>query len=103
MSDPAGPDRSAIIQALNRVEDPKSGQGLTRAGMVRGLTISGGRVAFMLEVAPQDIDRYRAVRDAAEEVLAHVPGVETAQVILTAETGANTPPPRIEDNQLSLF
>src|SRR5690349_20856723 len=91
MSEAEGPDRSAIIQALNKVADPKSGQGLTRAGLVQGLTIRGGRVAFMLEVAPADIDAYRRVRDEAEEVLAHVPGVETAQVILTSQAAPAEP------------
>jgi ATP-binding protein involved in chromosome partitioning len=91
MSEAAGPDRSEIIQALNKVADPKTGQGLTRAGLVQGLTIRGGRVAFMLEVAPSDIDAYRRTRDEAEEVLAHVAGVETAQVILTSQAAPAEP------------
>jgi ATP-binding protein involved in chromosome partitioning len=47
----------------------------------------------MLEVPSADIDAYRAVRDAAEEAMAHVSGVETAQVVLTAE--AAPPPPQL--------
>jgi ATP-binding protein involved in chromosome partitioning len=85
MSEPAGPERSTIIAALDQVVDPKSGQGLAKAGLVRGLSIRGARVAFMLEVPSADIDLYRRVRDDAEEALAHVSGVETAQVVLTAE------------------
>src|SRR5678815_623814 len=94
MSEPAGPDRNAILAALDQVIDPKSGKGLTTAGLVRGLVLRGGRVAFMLEVAPADIDIYRRVRDQAEEVLAESDGVETAQVVLTTELQApSTPPP----------
>src|SRR3954466_12841671 len=94
MSEPAGPDRNAILAALDQVIDPKSGQGLTSAGLVRGLVLRGGRVAFMLEVAPADIDAYRRVRDRAEEVLAELDGVEIAQVVLTTEVQApSTPPP----------
>jgi ATP-binding protein involved in chromosome partitioning len=52
---------------------------------VRGLSIRGSRVVFMLEVPAGDIDLYRPVRDQAEEALALVDGVETAQVVLTAE------------------
>lgn len=85
MSEPAGPDRTAILEALDRVIDPKSGQGLTSAGLVRGLVLRGGRAAFMLEVAPTDIELYRLVRDRAEAVLAGAAGVETAQVVLTTE------------------
>ena len=32
-----GPDRTAILQALDQVIDPKSGKGLTAAGLVRGV------------------------------------------------------------------
>ena len=92
MSEPAGPDRTAILQALDAVIDPKSGKGLTSAGLVRGLVLRGGRAAFMLEVAPADIDAYRPVRDRAEEVLADADGVEVAQVVLTSELQAPSAP-----------
>ncbi len=88
MSEPAGADRTAILKALDAVIDPKSGQGLTTAGLVRGLVLRSGRAAFMLEVAPADIDAYRAVRDQAEQVLAEADGVEIAQVVLTSELQA---------------
>lgn len=92
MSEPPGPDRTAILQALDRVIDPKSGKGLTSAGLVRGLVLRGGRAAFMLEVAPADIDLYRPVRDKAEGVLAETDGVELAQVVLTTELQAPSTP-----------
>ena len=94
MSESAGPDRTAILKALDQVTDPRSGKGLTSAGLVRGLVLRGGRVAFMLEVAPEHIDAYRPVRDRAEEALADCDGVETAQVVLTTELQApSTPSP----------
>lgn len=92
MSEPAGPDRTEILKALDSVVDPKSGKGLTSAGLVRGLVLRSGRAAFMLEVAPADIDLYRPVRDRAEEVLAHADGVEMAQVVLTSELQAPSAP-----------
>jgi ATP-binding protein involved in chromosome partitioning len=88
MSEQPLPDRAAILAALDTVRDPKTGQGLSAAGLVRGLVIRGGRAAFMLEIPAADLDLYRPVRDAAEEALALVSGVETAQVVLTAETAA---------------
>lgn len=88
MIQPAGPERTTVLEALDRVADPKSGQGLATAGLVRGLVIRGSRAAFMLEVPAHDIELYRTVRDAAEQALAAVPGIETAQVVLTAETAA---------------
>jgi ATP-binding protein involved in chromosome partitioning len=92
MSEAAGPDRTEILKALDQVIDPKSGKGLASAGLVRGLVLRGGRAAFMLEVAPQDIDAYRRVREAAEEAMAHVDGVEVSQVVLTSEVQAPSMP-----------
>jgi ATP-binding protein involved in chromosome partitioning len=92
MSEATGPDRTAILKALDEVIDPKSGKGLASAGLVRGLVLRSGRAAFMLEVAPGDIDLYRSVRDRAEEVLAHADGVEVAQVVLTSELQAPSAP-----------
>jgi ATP-binding protein involved in chromosome partitioning len=91
MSQAAGPERTAILEALDTVIDPKSGKGLTSAGLVRGLVLREGRAAFMLEVAPADADLYRSVRDRAEAVLAEAPGVEVAQVVLTTEIQAPSP------------
>jgi len=86
MSETDQPDRAAILAALDTVADPKTGQGLTAAGLVRGLTIRGDKAAFMLEVPAEETGLYAPVREAAERALAAVPGVGTAQVVLTAET-----------------
>lgn len=86
------PDRTAILQALDAIVDPKSGKGLAAAGLVRGLVLRSGRAAFMLEVAPADIELYRPVRDRAEAVLAEADGIEVAQVVLTTEIQAPSPP-----------
>ncbi|MBS0333519.1 MAG: Mrp/NBP35 family ATP-binding protein [Proteobacteria bacterium] len=79
------PDRSQLLAALEAVVDPKSGRGLGAAGLVRGLSVRGDRVGFMLEVPASDIELYKPVREAAERALAAQPGVGQAQVVLTAE------------------
>jgi ATP-binding protein involved in chromosome partitioning len=88
MSEETAPNRDDILTALDRVEDPRSGKGLSAAGLVRGLTIRGQKAAFMLEVPAADTARYAPVREAAERAMAGVAGVATAQVVLTAETAA---------------
>lgn len=85
MSEPAVPDRREVLEALDQVRDPVSGQGLAAAGLVRGLVLRAGRAAFMLEAPADKVDLYRPVRDQAEAVLARVRDVRTAQVVLTAE------------------
>ena len=79
------PDRAQVYAALDRILDPKSGQGLMRAGLVRGLTLGPGRAGFMMEVSAADARLYAPVRDEAEAALRAMPGVERAQVVLTAE------------------
>ncbi|HEX3699305.1 MAG TPA: Mrp/NBP35 family ATP-binding protein [Phenylobacterium sp.] len=91
MSEPAVPDRAAVLAALDQVKDPKSGRGLAAAGLVRGLVLRAGRAAFMLEVPPDEVERYQPVREAAERALAAVPAVNTAQVVLTAEAAPHAP------------
>src|SRR5579859_103021 len=86
MSEQPAPNRDEILAALDRVEDPRTGKGLTAAGLVRGLTIRGAKAAFMLEIPATETARYAPVREAAERAMAAVAGVATAQVVLTAET-----------------
>ena len=86
------PDRAAILAVLDRIRDPKSGKGLSEAGLVRGLVVRADRAAFMLEVPEADVPLYRSVRDAAEQALAAAAGVAKAQVVLTAEHAAPAPP-----------
>ncbi|HEX4095749.1 MAG TPA: Mrp/NBP35 family ATP-binding protein [Caulobacteraceae bacterium] len=81
-------ERSAVLVALNAVKDPRSEQGLVEAGLVQGLVARDGRVGFMLEVAPGDVELYEPVREEAEAVLRALPGVERAQVVLTADRAA---------------
>jgi ATP-binding protein involved in chromosome partitioning len=94
MADPSAPDRAAVLTALNAVRDPKSGKGLAAAGLVQALVVAPGRAGFMMEVAAADASLYGPVREAAEVALKAVPGVERAQVVLTAaaEPGAAPAP-----------
>ena len=74
MSEEPVPDRDRYPGRAGRGHDPRAGQGLTAAGLVRGLAIRGGRAAFMLEVPAADIALYAPVREAAERALAAVAG-----------------------------
>jgi ATP-binding protein involved in chromosome partitioning len=86
MSLPAAtPDREAVLRALDTVRDPRSGVGLAAAGRVASLTLGPGRVTVVIEVAAADAQAYGPVRDAAQTAVRQAPGVDKAQVILTAE------------------
>lgn len=79
--------RETILEALNAIIDPVTGEGLAEAGLVRGLIFSPGRAGFMLEVPEAQVPAYAAVRDAAEAALRGL-GFDKAQVVLTAEHAA---------------
>ncbi|WP_174301139.1 iron-sulfur cluster assembly protein, partial [Caulobacter sp. S45] len=76
---PQAPDRAAVLSALEAVRDPVSGKGLVSAGLVQGLAIGPGRAGFMLETPASEVDRYAAVREAAETALLSVAEVRRAQ------------------------
>jgi ATP-binding protein involved in chromosome partitioning len=71
--------------ALDRIADPVSRQGLVAAGLVQGLVVRNGRAGFMLEVPAANAAAYATVREAAEKALAALPGIDVAQVVLTAQ------------------
>ena len=87
MAELSTPDRAAVLAALDRVRDPKSGRGLAAAGLVQALVVGPDRAGFMIEVAAADAALYAPVRDEAEAVLRKVSGAGKVQVVLTASAG----------------
>ncbi len=84
-------ERSAVLKVLNAIRDPKSGKGLVEAGLVQGLVADKDRAGFMLEVAAEDAPLYAPVREQAEAALKALPGVDRAQVVLTAQGPSGRP------------
>jgi ATP-binding protein involved in chromosome partitioning len=91
MAELSTPDRAAVLAALDRVRDPKSGRGLAAAGLVQALVVGPDRAGFMIEVAAADAALYAPVRDEAEAVLRKVSGAGKVQVVLTASAGPAGP------------
>jgi ATP-binding protein involved in chromosome partitioning len=78
------PEAQNAADLLDTLIDPRSGRGLVTAGLVQGLSIRSGRAGFMMEVAGDDVAFYARIREAAEQILLTLPGVDKAQVVLTA-------------------
>jgi ATP-binding protein involved in chromosome partitioning len=74
-----------VLDALGNVKDPVSGQDIVSAGMVRGLQMKDGHVAFAIEVDPEQGPKMEPLRKEAEKTVHALEGVLTATVVLTAE------------------
>ena len=84
--------RETILSALENVEDPDRGQSIVALGMVAGVQIKDGHVAFGIEVDPARGKALEPMRAAAEKAVHALPGVLTVTAVLTAERAA--PPPQ---------
>jgi len=84
-----------ILDALKAIQDPDTGQDVVSAGMVSGLVIKDGNVAFALEVDPQRGPKLEPLRKAAEKTVHAMDGILSVSVVLTAESRTQqTPQPQ---------
>ncbi len=82
----AGPAlKDEVMARLDEVRVPDGSRSIVEAGLVSDVFVSDGRVAFAINVAPEEAKAYAPVRTAAEAAVKAVPGVERAMVALTAE------------------
>ena len=92
MNNQPAPERSRVLSALEAIKDPKTGRGLVSAGLVQALVVQPGRAGFMMEVEDGEGPLYAPVRDLAEQALVSIPGVDRAQVVLTADKPPSAAP-----------
>jgi ATP-binding protein involved in chromosome partitioning len=84
-----------IIEALGQIRDPERNGDIVSLGMVSGIVIRDGNVAFAIEVEPERGPRLEGLRKAAEKAVEALPGVLSVTAVLTAETAprARAPAP----------
>ena len=83
-----------ILEALKRVADPDKKVDIVSLGMVSGVTIKNGHVAFAIEVEPSRGPALEPLRKAAEQAVHGLPGVLTVAAVLTAERNVDGGPPK---------
>lgn len=89
-------DRETVLQELRVLKLP-DGRDIVAAGMVRALTVEGGAVRFVLEVAPEVGKAMEPVRQAAEKIVSEMAEVTSASVMLTAHSAApQKAPPQLK-------
>ena len=77
--------RDQVLVALSKIVDPDKGKDIVGLGMVSGVQLRAGHVAFAIEVERDRAPRLEALRKAAEKAIENLPGVLSATAILTAE------------------
>jgi ATP-binding protein involved in chromosome partitioning len=77
-------NKQQVLAALTKVPSP-DGTPLTDARVLSDVVVSDGKVFFSLTVDAPAVKAWEPVRQAAEEVVRSVPGVQSALVALTAE------------------
>ncbi len=74
-----------IFDALKNVNDPDNGEDVVSLGMIQGMQVKDGHVAFAINVDPERGPHLEPLRKEAEKTVHDLPGVLTATVVLTAE------------------
>ena len=80
-----------VLEALRRIGDPAREGNVVDLGMITGLAVRDGNVAFSIEIEPERAPEMESLRLACEQVVAGLPGTLSVTAILTAERAA--PPP----------
>jgi ATP-binding protein involved in chromosome partitioning len=78
---------SDVLSALKHVNDPDRGQDIITLGMVSGVQVRAGHVAFVIEVERERGARLEPLRKAAERAVEALDGVLSVSAVLTAEAG----------------
>lgn len=76
------------LKALSAVKDPSTGRDIISAGALGDIAHKDGIIRAVLKVDPIRAAEFESVRAQAQSVLSALPGITTAQVILTAHSAA---------------
>ena len=89
--------RDDILSVLGTLALPDGGTLVSR-DMVRAVSVEEGVAKFVIEAPTPDVaSKMSAIRDAAEAMVAKLPGIQSAFAILTAHGPAEkTPPPNLK-------
>ena len=90
------PSEHDVRKVPQTVLDPDRKQDIVSLGMVSGLTVKDGHVAFAIEVDPRRGAQLEPLRKQAEKTVDAIPGVLTVTAVLTSEKapGASAAPPQ---------
>jgi ATP-binding protein involved in chromosome partitioning len=74
-----------VLDALKRVQDPELHRDIVSLGMVKGLTINDGKVAFTVELTTPACPLRESIESDCKEALATVPGINDLEITFGAQ------------------
>lgn len=77
-----------VLAALRQIIDPDLRRDVVSLGMIKDLTIEGGRVSFTFELTTPACPVKAQFETMARQVVAAIPGVESVEVRMTANVPA---------------
>lgn len=83
---------AAVLDALRAVEDPDLHKDIVTLGFVKDLRLTGGNVAFTVELTTPACPMKDRMRDQAHAVVAALEGVERVDINMTASVRATAAP-----------
>jgi len=85
-------NEGVVLRTLESVIDPEKGKDIVTLGMVSGIVVKGGHVAFAIEIEPKRAGAMEPLRRQAEKLVHDLPGVLTVSAVLTAERAPSPQP-----------
>lgn len=85
--------RDTVLQALQRITDPVTGQDVVTSGRVSGVVVRGGNVGFLINTTAAEAAMMEPLRQQCEGVVTAIAGVEKVTAVLTGEQAAPVPQP----------
>ncbi len=101
--------KDSVAEVLTGIIDSDSGKNILEAGFVKKIHVDGATISCILDVGTANAREKEPMRAECENALKAIAGVESVQVILTAERqspsapaapAANQPPPAPTPNAL---
>jgi ATP-binding protein involved in chromosome partitioning len=80
-------NEDAIIEVLRRVKGP-DGADVVARGMIKGLQVKNGHIAFAVEVDAKEAGKFEPLRKQCEDAVFAMPGVLSVTAVLTAHQAA---------------
>ncbi|MGF1588355.1 MAG: Mrp/NBP35 family ATP-binding protein [Pleurocapsa sp.] len=79
-------DTQSILEVLRPVQDPELHKSLVELNMIRNVTVDGGKVNFTLVLTTPACPLREFIVEDCQTAVKKLPGVETVEVEVTAET-----------------